>query len=295
MGENPSTNIAGLAEEYLDSLDDGEGAEGNAVEAREEFEYWEGQVDEFEEGTVMHEMAVEERDDWREKRDAINARGERREELRTELLTKASTEFAPCGEWVETTVIKALSHAFYGQQHERLFVEEFCLPDDQDEMSKRDMVTAAKTVHTLTRDALGDQDDVAEIWDTLDTDTRLSIAQALARHQEPLSSGQISDELGEDGPNDPGANIRDLRGKLDIEPFYGSGRGYTLTLAGRHVLEKYGPDLADSEEETDVQAESNASDTESSSELEEELSDDTSSKQEEKRKEVDLSSFDVRE
>lgn len=289
MGEDLPNDLVDLAEEYLDSLDGGDEAEGDAEEVREELEYWEQQVREFEEGTAMHEMAVGERDKLREKLEAIDARGERREELRSQLLTRACTEFAPQGDWLETAVIKALSHAFHGQQHERLFIGEVCLPDDQDEMSKRDMVAVAKTVHSLARDSVGDEADVAEIWDTLNTDTRLSIAEVLAKHQEPLSSGQISDELGEDGPNDPGANIRMLRGSLDIEPFYGSDRGYTLTLAGRYVLEKYGPDLDDSEDEAEAQADTKVSDTEV------EPSDDTSNNQEETRKDVDLSSFDVRE
>lgn len=295
MSEEPPTDIVDLADEYLDSLEGGGVSEGNAEEIREELEYWEQQVDAFKKGTAMHEMAVGERDEWREKMEAIDARGERREKLRTELLTRASTEFVPDGDWLKATVIKAMSHAFHGHQHEKMFLGEFCLPDDQDKLSKRDMVTAAKTIHTLARDSIGDEDELTEIWDALNTDTRLSIAQVLARHQEPMSSSQISGELGEDGPSDPGANIRYLRGNLDIEPFHGSDRGYTLTLAGRYVLEKYGPDIADSEDETDAQADIKGSDTESSSETEDDASDETSDKQEETKKEVDLSAFDVRE
>lgn len=295
MGEEPLTDIVDLAEEYLDSLDDGEGAEGDADEVHEELEYWEQQVEEFDEGTAMYEMAVGERNEWREKLEAIDARGERREELRTELLTRASTEFAPQGDWLETTVIKALSHAFHGQQHEQLFVGAFCLPDDQNDMTKRDMVTVAKTVHMLAKDVLGEQDQVAEIWGALDTSARLPIAQVLAKHMEPLSSGAISDEIGEGGPPDPGSNIRELRGKLDIEPFYGSNRGYTLTLAGRHVLEKYGPEIPRVEVEMDTTASPEESEAEVSSDTEEAPQGDTNDVQEEKKKEVDLSTFDVQE
>lgn len=290
MSEETSIGIVDLAEEYLNSLDGGDEPEGDAEEVHEEVRYWEEQVSEFEEGTSMHEMALVERDKWREKLEAIEARGERREELKSELLTRASTEFAPQGDWLETSVIKALSHAFYGQKHERLFIGEYCLPEDQGEMSKRDMVTSAKTVHTLARDSVGEEDEVAEVWDALDTDTRQSIARVLARHQDPLSSSRISDELGEDGPNDPAANIRMMRGNLDIEPFHGSERGYTLTLAGRYVMEQFGPDLDESEGEAD----SEVIDTESVTGIEE-PSDDRSDKREEAGKEVDLSSFDVQE
>jgi hypothetical protein len=83
MDEELPTDIVELAGEYLDSLDGGAGAEGDAEEVGENLEYWEHQVEEFEKGTAMHEMAVGERDEWQEKLEAIDAQGERREELRT--------------------------------------------------------------------------------------------------------------------------------------------------------------------------------------------------------------------
>lgn len=320
MSEELPTDIVELAEEYLESLDGGDDVEGNLEEVRGNLEYWEQQVEEFEEGTAMHEMAVGERDEFREKLEAIDARGERRERLRSELLTRASTEFAPQGGWLETVVIRALSHAFHGQQFERLFLDEFCLPDDQDGMSKRDMVTVAKTVHTLARDAYGDEDQIAEVWDALNTKARLPIAQVLARHSDPMSSGSISDELGEEGPNDPGSNIRELRGRLDIEPFYGSNRGYTLTLPGRYVLRAYGPDMAKSldtvaidgragpdEGEAEAQAEAAEDSAEEGEAGRDEVEDepdpvqsegasaDDDNGQEESKGEVDLSSFEIRE
>ena len=233
MSDEVPDDIVTLAEEYLNSID--EGITEDVEEVREELEYWEDQVDEFNEGTPMYEMAVEERDERCERLETVEAKGERCEEFRNELLTRASTEFVPRGEWLERAVVEALSQALTGQRWEQLLVDGFSLPGDADDISKRDMVPVAKTVHALALDAIGSDDRIVGLWNKLDTDTQLSIMRILAGHEGSLSSGEISDKLGENGTDSPGANIRYLRGEVDIDPYYSTSDGYTLSLAGRYV------------------------------------------------------------
>lgn len=299
MSDEAPDDVVALAEEYLSSIDDGSGE--NMEEVQKELEYWGEQVDEFEEGTPMHEMAVEERDEWCERVEAIEAKGERCEEFRDELLTRASTEFAPKGEWLEPTVIESLSQALTGQQRERLLVGEFSLPRDTDDMSKHDLVSVAKSVHALALDALGGDDRIVGLWDKLDTDTQLSVMRILADHEESLSSSEISNKLGEDGTDNPGSNIRYLRGEVDVDPYYSMSDGYTLSLAGRYVWMEYSEDRPELEEDDigneqtalDDDAEQAASDRDVAGDGVPSGEDD--SETEDSDSSMDLSSFEIRE
>lgn len=304
MSDEPPTDIVDLAEEYLDSLDGDEETEGEAEEVRKNLEYWEEQVNEFEEGTAMHEMAVGERDECREKLEAINARGERREELRSELLKRASREFAPQGEWVKPAVVEGLSHAVLGQRQAQLLVGNYRLPRDIDDLSKRDMVDAAKTVQAVAGDAVGDDDRISGLWEALDTDTRRSITGVLAGHNGTLSADEISEELGEDGTNRPGSNIRKVRHAVDIQPYHSSSDGYTLSLAGRYAWTRYGPatpePAMDDQEDVGVEAEGDNVESEEQFSVDEEIAEteaDQSDTQQsgDTEKEVNLSNFEIRE
>jgi hypothetical protein len=283
-------DIEELAREYLESLGtDNEAADPE--EAREELEYWQEQVDEFAEGSPMHEMAVEERDDAREALDVLDSQDERREALREAFLQRAAMEFAPKGGWLTLDVLKALSHALTGTRREELLVGEFRLPVDGPELSKREMVTVAKTVQAVASDATGDDERIAAVWDTLDTDTRISIARALVNEDGPLPSGRISDKLGEDGTDNPGANIRYLKKQTEIMPFFSSDDGYALSLVGRYLLSEYAPDVDEAGNDED---EDEASGVEESGD--EPLADEVQTDDEQdKTADLDLSSFQVRD
>lgn len=296
MSDEIPDEVLTLSEEYLDSLD--ADTSGDVEEVQAEVEYWDEQVEEFEEGTPMHEMAVEEHEEWREKLDSIEAQGERNEKLKSELLKRASTEFAPKGVWLRSPVIKALSHALTGKEREQLLVSEHRLSEELEEISKREMVSVAKDVHALARDALEGDERISELWDMLDTDTRLSIIQVLARFEEPLSSTEISDELGEGGTNSSGANIRKMRGSADIDPFYSTDDGYMLTLAGRYVWREYGednPPIEDgdaADEEAELEGEEADVDRD---DVVDEVSASPEDGADDEGGDMDLSSFDVRE
>jgi len=246
MSDETTTSVLELANDYLESLDTNSTGE-DIEEVKEELEYWEEQVREFEEGTTMYEMAVEERDEWSEELESIEQKRKQREELSGELLSQAGAEFASKGDWTKEQVIKALSHVLTGRTDTELLIQGFSLPEDIDNMSKRDMVEVAKTVHSLSEDALGENGCIDELWDSLQTDTQQSIIQVLADHDELLSSNEISGEIGEEGTDAPGANIRYLRGKVDVDPYYSASGGYTLSLAGTYVWSKYGEEVNNDE------------------------------------------------
>jgi len=297
MNDGLPEDVVTLAKEYLDSLRDEDGINDDLEEAEEEIEYWEEQIEEFEEGTPMHEMAVEERDGWREKIEAIDTREKRREEFSEELLTRASTEFAPQDDWLNEVVIEALSHALIGRRQERILVEGFKIPEDRDELSKRDMVEVAKTVQALAKDAVGEDDRMTKLWEQIDTETQRTITRVLDRHQKALPASRISDEIGEDGTDNPGSNIRYLRGEVDIQPYYSTNDGYALSLAGRYVWREYGPGETKPEDTavTDEQDGTGENENDGVPQTGDEGVKSGNDASGEAGNEVDLSSFDVQE
>jgi hypothetical protein len=155
------------------------------------------------------------------------------------------------------------------------------------------MVPVAKTVQAVAGDAVGEDDRVASLWDKLDTDTQRSVAGVLAKRREVMSASEISEEIGPDGTDSPGSNIRYLRGQVDIQPYFSTDDGYSLSLAGRYVWREYGPDLP--EAEAPKAADDEADSGEDGAETVEESSKDPDGGSEEGSEEVDLSTFEVRE
>ena len=295
MSEDIPENVVALAEDYLGCLEKEVDIE-NEQEVEEGVEYWKEQVDEFEEGTAMYEMAVEELGEWHNKQETIETKGETQETLKNELLSRASTEFAPQKEWLDETTIEALTHILAGQRREELLVGKFKLPAETDKISKRDMVDVAKTVHALASDAIENDERIREVWDKLGTDTRLSILRVLAVHEQPISSAEISDALGEDGTDNPGAVIRRVRGEVDIDPFYSTDDGYTFSLVGRYLWLNYGKGEHEFEGESeDGKTISEEAGQKSVSEIEEEELITDRDGDDKSDGDMDLSSFEVRE
>lgn len=190
------------------------------------------------------------------------------------------------------------------QRQEQLLVGNYSLPRDIDDLSKRNMVDAAKTIHAVAGDAVEEDDRVSGLWDALDTDTRRSITGILAGHNGTLSADEISEELGEDGTDRPGSNIRKVRHAVDIQPYHSSSDGYTLSLAGRYVWTRYGPatpepamryrgDVGDEAEGDRVENEGQSSVDEEIAETESDQAYTQQSRDTER--EVNLSNFEIRE
>ncbi|MDH5020352.1 hypothetical protein [Halobacterium rubrum] len=249
MSEEFPEDVVELAEEYLDACN-GDAA-SRTDEVQEELEYWQEQADEFEEGTPMHEMAVEERDEFQERLEKISEQGERRSELRTELLTRTSKEFAPQGDWIDETVISALTHALLSERRDRILIGDHAIPEDTDSLSKKDMVTIAKNVHVVAEHAVDSNETIDEVWEKMSTDKVLPITRTIARSDSPLSAGGISEKLGEDGPDDPGANLRYVITSSEYHPYYREDGEWTFSLLGEYTSREFGLETVEAEPETE--------------------------------------------
>jgi hypothetical protein len=259
MTDDLPEGIVELAKAYLESHD-GDETTDDESEIEENLEYWQEQVEEFEEGTAMYEMAVEERDSYQEKYDEISEQDERRSELRDELLTRASSEFAPQEDWMSETVISALTHAIIGQQRDRILIGNYSLPDDADELSKRGMVAVAKNVHAVAEDIVASNGSLDEVWKMMSTDKRYPITKILAEEKELVSSGDISAQLDDDGTDNPGANLRYVLNSAEYYPYYREDGDWRLSLLGEFAWQTRGPDDVEDDEsshdseETDQQS-----------------------------------------
>lgn len=259
MTDDLPEGIVELAEAYIESQD-GDDTTDDETEIEENLEYWEEQVEEFEEGTPMYEMAVEERDNYREKYNKISEQNERRSELRDELLTRASSEFAPQGDWMNETVVSALTHAITGQQRNRILIGDHSLPGDADDLSKHEMVTVAKNVHAVAEDIVASDDSLDEVWEMMSTDKRYPITKILAEEKELVSIGGISAQLDDDETDNPGANLRYVLNSAEYYPYHREDGDWRLSLLGEFAWRTRGPDDGEEDEsshdnkETDQQS-----------------------------------------
>lgn len=244
MSDVPN-DLVDLAETYLESL---EGDDADAKEIEDELKYWRAQVDEFEEGTPMYEIAVDERDRLSDRLEEIAESGDARARLRTQLLKRASTEFAPMDEWLDETVISALTHALVGRRKDAIDIGNHSLPGDAADLSKREMVPVAKNAHATCKDALGSENALDAAWNVMTTPERYPISEALAREGSPMNSGAIAEGLDEDATDSPGANLRYVVNSAEYQPYYRKSGAWTLSLVGEYLWETRGPDTGDRED-----------------------------------------------
>lgn len=237
--------LVDLAEAYLESL---EADDSDAEEIEDELEYWNAQVGEFEEGTSMYKMAVEERDQLSARLEEIAESGDERARLRTQLLKRASTEFAPLDEWLDETVISALTHAVIGRQENTINIEDYSLPNDGGDLSKREMVLVAKNVQATCKAALGSEETLDVAWNAMTTPERYPITEVLARADSPIKSDEIAAELDEDATDNPGANLRYVVNSAEYQPYYRESGAWTLSLVGEYLWKVRGPDTTEQDE-----------------------------------------------
>jgi hypothetical protein len=249
MSDEPSEDIRSLAEEYLDTLSSDVSANVNEVE--KELDYWQEQVDEFEGGTPMYEMAVEEREKHQERLNDVTKRGERQSELRAELLDRASTEFAPQGDWIDETVISAVTHSLIGEQRSRIFIGDHDIPKHTDELSKREIVTIAKNVHAVAEHTVDSNEAIDQVWDKMSTEKVFPITRTIARSDSPLSASEISEKVGDDGPDDPGSNLRYVITSSEYHPFYREDGEWSFSLLGEYAWKVFGTEYTEEELEED--------------------------------------------
>jgi hypothetical protein len=245
MSNELPEDVVELSEEYLDTCNGDVGSRTDEIQ--EELEYWQDQVDELEEGTPIHEIAVGERDEFQEQLEEISGREERRSELRAELLNRASKEFVPQGDWIEEPVISALRHALLGTRRNSILIGDYAIPEDADDLSKKDIVTIAKNVHAVAEHSVNSNETIEEVWEKMNTDKVFPISRTIARSDKPLSAGDIGEKLGEDGPDDPGANLRYVITSSEYHPYYREQGDWTFSLLGEYAWREFGPETGEEE------------------------------------------------
>jgi len=245
MSKELSEDVVELSEEYLDTCNGDIGS--RTEEIQQELEYWQEQVDEVEEGTPIHEIAVGERDEFREQLEEISGREERQSELRAELLNRASKEFVPQEDWIEEPVISALRHALLGKRGNRILIGDYAIPEDADGLSKKDIVTIAKNVHAVAEHAIDSNETIEAVWEKMNTNKIFPISRTIARSDKPLSAGDIGEKLGEDGPDDPGANLRYVITSSEYHPYYREHGDWTFSLLGEYAWREFGPETGEEE------------------------------------------------
>lgn len=249
MNDEFPGDIRGLAEAYLDTLNSDVATDVDEIE--EELDYWQEQVDEFEESTPMYEMAVEEHEKFQERLEDVSKQGERRSKLRAELLNRASTGFAPQGDWIDETVITAITHALIGERRSQILIGDHAIPSDTDHLSKREMVTIAKNVHAASEHAVNSNEEIDGVWERMSTDKVFPITQTIARSTSPLGPSEIAEKLDEDDPDDPGANLRYVINSSEYHPYYREDGDWTLSLLGEYVWDTFGPESTEEEPKED--------------------------------------------
>ena len=245
MSKELSEDVVELSEEYLGTCNGDIGS--RTEETQQELEYWQEQVDELEEGTPIHEIAVGERDEFREQLEEISGREERRSELRAELLNRASKEFVPQEDWIEEPVISALRHALLGKRGNRILIGDYTIPEDADGLSKKDIVTIAKNVHAVAEYAVDSNETIEAVWEKMNTNKVLPISRTIARSDKPLSAGDTGEKLGEDGPDDLGANLRYVITSSEYHPYYREHGDWTFSLLGEYAWREFGPETGEEE------------------------------------------------
>lgn len=252
MAEDIPDDLVELAKAYLDTRGSGDShADNDGKEIEKELEYWQEQVEEFEEETPMHEIAVEERDKFQERYEEASTKDERHTQLRINLLSRASTEFAPQGDWVHDSVVSALTHALTGRQQNRILIGDHAVPDDVDELSKREMVTVAKNIHAVAEDDVDSNEILNDLWEKMSTDTCYPITEVLVQNSSLIGSGDISDQLDDDAPDSPGANLRYVLNSSKYHPYYREDGTWTLSLLGEYAWQTYNPDIIEEDSSSD--------------------------------------------
>jgi len=262
MSKELSEDVVELSEEYLDTCNGDIGS--RTEEIQQELEYWQEQVDEVEEGTPIHEIAVGERDEFREQLEEISGREERQSELRAELLNRASKEFVPQEDWIEEPVISALRHALLGKRGNRILIGDYAIPEDADGLSKKDIVTIAKNVHAVAEHAIDSNETIEAVWEKMNTNKIFPISRTIARSDKPLSAGDIGEKLGEDGPDDPGANLRYVITSSEYHPYYREHGDWTFSLLGEYAWREFGPETGEEELVDETPEEEDGEDQQSS-------------------------------
>ncbi|RCU44449.1 hypothetical protein DU504_17045 [Haloplanus salinus] len=264
-------NIVELAEEYLDLIvgeeTDTESDERDLEELKEEVEQWNTELESLDEDDELYAIGVEERDNLKRRIEERNQTEKRREQIRQELVERTASEFVARDQWLDTSVIKAITYELLGEAREEILVDEYRLPDA--ELDNKSLFAVSRNVRAVASHTNSSDERISNLWDSIDGTRQYPIVKVLFDSAELLGPSGIADEI-QDEDRDR-RHIADALGKMrdrQYHPYFRGDDGYALSLVGEYVWKEFGPDVKeDSEESSTEGGEDNGEDESPDSEL----------------------------
>jgi hypothetical protein len=264
-------DIVELAEEYLDLIV-GEGTatgsdERDLEELKEEVEHWDRELKSLDEDDELYAIGVEERDNLKQRIEERNQTEKRREQIRQELVERTASEFVARDQWLDTSVIKAITHELSGDAREEILVDEYCLPGA--ELDNKSLFAVSRNIRAVASHMNSSDERMSKLWDSIDGTRQYPIMKVLFDSAELLGPSGIADEI-QDEDRDR-RHIGDALGKMrerQYHPYFRGDDGYALSLIGEYVWKEFGPDVKEDSEESSIEeGEDNGEDESPDSEL----------------------------
>lgn len=264
-------DIVELAEEYLDLIvgeeTDTESYERDLEELKEEVEQWNRELESLDEDDELYAIGVEERDNLKRRIEERNQTEKRREQIRQELVERTASEFVARDQWLDSSVIKAITHELLGEAREEILVDEYRLPGA--ELDNKSLFAVSRNIRAVASHTSSSDERISNLWDSIDGTRQYPIVKVLFDSAELLGPSGIADEI-QDEDRDR-RHIGDALGKMrdrQYHPYFRGDDGYALSLVGEYVWKEFGPDVKeDSEESSTEEREDNGEDDSPDSEL----------------------------
>lgn len=246
-------DIVELAEEYLDLIvgeeTDTNSDERDLDELKEEVEQWNRELESLDEDDDLYAIGVEERDNLKRRIEERNQNEKRREQIRQELLERTVSEFVARDEWLDASVIKAITHELLGETREEILVDEYRLPGA--ELDNKSLFAVSRNIRAAASHANSSDERISNLWDSIDGTRQYPILEVLFDSAELLGPSGIADEIQDE--NRDRRHIGDALGKMmdrQYHPYYKGEDGYALSLVGEYVWKEFGPDVKEDSEES---------------------------------------------
>lgn len=168
---------------------------------------------------------------------------EKIDELKTELLEVARERFELNDEWLNLTVLRALTHALYNEKDDFLHIDRVRLDDSVDimDIGEIDKIDLEHTLLLMVEDQLGQTDTVRKRWERFSDSTYYLPFLVLAQEESATPEDVLS-------IIDEGIDRKDVKNWLegplykwdDLVPYYRVGDGeFALSTAGKYFAKNY--------------------------------------------------------
>jgi hypothetical protein len=246
-------DIVEIAEGYLDLIvgeeTDTKADEQDLEEIKEEVEQWNRELESLDEDDELYAIGVEERDNLKRRIKERNQTEKRREQIRQELVERTASEFIARDQWLDTSVIKAITHELLGEAREEILVGEYRLPGA--ELDNKSLFTVSRNIRATASHANSADERITNLWGSIDGTRQYPIVEVLFDSAELLGPSGIA-EIIQDEDWDR-RHIGDALGKMmdrQYHPYFKGEDGYTLSLVGEYVWKEFGPDVKKDSEES---------------------------------------------